>query len=67
MAFTGKFVYIYIYIYIYRERERERETHTHTHTHTINLWTAARFALEGSSAQLSSNEDLEGPEFSDYW
>ena len=37
-------MYIYIYIYIY----------------TINLRTASVSLFEGSSAQLGSNEDLEG-------
>ena len=32
----------------------------------INLWTAAISILESSSAQLRSNEDLEGPECSNY-
>ena len=39
-----------IYIYIYR----------------INLRTAAVSLFESSSAQLRSNEDLEGPECSNY-
>ena len=42
--------YIYIYIYIY----------------TINLQTAAVSLFESSSVQLRSNENLEGPECSNY-
>ena len=48
------YIYIYIYIYIF------------IYIHTINLWTAAVSLFESSSAQLRSNEDLEGPERSNY-
>ena len=63
MVFTGKlYVIYYMYIYIH--------THTHTHTHThiykINLQTIAVSLFESSSVQLRSNEDLEGPECSNY-
>ena len=50
------YIYMCIYIYIY----------THTYTYRINLQTAAVSLFESSSAQLRSNEDLEGPECSNY-
>ena len=43
---------MYIYIYI---------------LYRINLRTAAVSLFESSSAQLRSNEDLEGPECSNYY
>ena len=44
-------MYVYIYIYIYQ----------------INLRTAAISLFQSSSAQLTSNEDSEGPECSNYY
>ena len=52
------YIYIYICVYIY--------IYTHTYTYRINLQTAAVSLFESSSAQLRSNEDLEGPECSNY-
>ena len=51
------FVYIYIYIYIF----------IYMYVYRINLRTAAVSLFESSSAHLRSNEDLEGPECSNYY